>query len=91
MYEVDGVYDVQKIETSLRGEPQLSVRGQDSSRTKVPARVREIITRNLATDDLDPAMATKMNGRESSQTIDLLREENQVLWLWLVTWLICLI
>lgn len=55
------------------------MRGQDSSRTKVPARVREIITRNLATDDLDPDMATKVNGRESSQTIDLLREENQVL------------
>ena len=59
-----------------------SVRGEGDSNTKVPARIREIITKNLAADEEAPQQDlsnVSLNGSMTSPSVLSLQEENRML------------
>lgn len=61
-------------DTVLKDTDKLSLRGEDNgTSTKVPARIREIITQSLSTEDL--SQGHKMSG----PTVESVREENRML------------
>lgn len=51
-----------------------TVRGEGDSPSKIPARIREIITKNLSSDDQGLKLA-----RMSTPTVQQLQEENRLL------------
>ena len=67
---------LQKLEDSvLRSGEDYTVRSPDGSPAKIPARVREIITKNLSGDELSETPATMEDSRNGSN----LEEENRML------------
>ena len=70
----------QKLEDTVlskdeqNGDSVPSVRGDGDSNTKVPARIREIITKNLSADDLP-----RLEESGLSPTVMSLQEENRML------------
>ena len=70
-------YLLQKLEDSVLRDKEFepyTVKGEGSSPSKIPARIREIITKNLASDD----SGVKLSGM-STPTPQQLTEENRLL------------
>ena len=69
---------LQRVEdTVLKDTDELLLRGEEDGGgpTKVPARIREIITQNLSTEDLSNLGISSM----SAPTVDSVRDENRML------------
>ena len=72
--------NIQKLEDTVlsKEDPSsdslLSVRGEGDSNTKVPARIREIITKNLSADD-----SPRLDESGLSPSVMSLQEENRML------------
>lgn len=65
---------LQKLEDSvLRDSEDYTLRGEDSNPSKIPARIREIITKNLTSDDPRPSRMA------SSPSLSNVEEENRLL------------
>ncbi len=79
---------LQKLEDTVLSQEEKgqvpSVRGEGDSNTKVPARIREIITKNLAADENetpqhDQSINGSLNGSMTSPSVLSLQEENRML------------
>lgn len=58
----------------MRDSEDYTLRGTDGNPAKIPARIREIITKNLSADDSIPLV-----GMTTQPTIQSLQEENRLL------------
>ncbi|CAG2250129.1 CROCC [Mytilus edulis] len=66
---------IQRLEDSVLKEvDDYTIRGEDSNPSKIPARIREIITKNLSPDDIDIP-----SNRMSTPNTGQLTEENRIL------------
>ncbi|XP_076086637.1 uncharacterized protein LOC143057256 isoform X1 [Mytilus galloprovincialis] len=67
--------DSKRLEDSVLKEvDDYTIRGEDSNPSKIPARIREIITKNLSPDDIDIP-----SNRMSTPNTGQLTEENRIL------------
>ncbi|RUS79744.1 hypothetical protein EGW08_012489, partial [Elysia chlorotica] len=67
---------IQRLEDSvLRDSHNYTLKGADGNPAKIPARIREIITKNLSADELSGPLP----GMSTQPTVSSLTEENRLL------------